>query len=773
MHLFLESVRVVGLRCQSCFLGWIVLLSFACTTLSLADDRVASNQSLNQNDLVGNGSIQLAQDESGTTTLDPKNSAPNSTSRDPANQPAVDSPDTETIPALKRSAAILTDLPPIRLKGPSAKDRHIARVVALLIRQQHLLNNPVDDAHARRGLENYLDALDPMKSYFYQSDVDEFRAQQDELDDLLKRGDIRFSYKVFNRFLERVHERVNWVDELLTVEHDFKIEEEMIKDPDVARYPRSEAEARDLWRRRVKYDLLQLKSDESTDDPIERLSRRYMSFLKRMRQTDSDDLLEMYLTAMTTGFDPHTTFMSASTLENFHIMMQLELEGIGAALTVNDGYTVVSEVIPGGAADKHGKLVADEKLEAEDHIVSVGQDREGEMVDVVDVKLGDVVQLIRGHAGSVVRLGVQAGGRGETKIYTITRAKIELKDKEARSVIFEDGQKPDESPYRIGTIVLPSFYMDMSKSRNRLKYKSTTRDVRRILDQFRQEKVDAVILDLRRNGGGSLTEAIGLTGLFIDRGPVVQVKDSVGNVQHYDDLDFGMAWDGPLVVLTSKFSASASEIFAGAIQDYRRGIIVGDSSTHGKGTVQSLLELGPKMFPVPNPQNCGALKITMQQFYRPNGDSTQKRGVLADLVLPRITDHFDIAESDLDYALEFDRVRASDYEQYEMVTKPLLAQLQGFSATRRNESEDFQKAVARIERYLEQKDQPTVPLNEEKFMARIEKFEEEEKAEAEMDAADDADVDTPVERDYYFEEVLDITVDYVQGLRGTRVARRN
>ncbi|MCH2129930.1 MAG: carboxy terminal-processing peptidase [Pirellulaceae bacterium] len=671
------------------------------------------------------------------------------------------------------AAGGLDNLPPIKLAGPSAKDRHITRVVTLLVRQQHLLNDPLDDDHARRGLENYLKALDPLKAYFYQSDVDEFRASQDNLDDFLKRGDIRFAYQVFDRFLERVHERINWVEEMLMMDHDFSNDEELITDPDEATYPTSLDEAQDLWRRRIKYDLLQLQADESTDDPMERLNRRYTSFLKRMRQTNSDDLLEMYLTAMTTGFDPHTTFMSASTLENFHINMQLELEGIGAALTINDGYTVVSDVIAGGAADKHGKLIPEEKLEAEDRIVSVGQDREGEMVDVIDMKLGDVVQMIRGPAGTVVRLGVQASGRGETKTYTITRAKIELKDKEARSIIFEDGNKPDGSPYRLGTIVLPSFYMDMKKTRDRLTYKSTTRDVRRILEQFRQEKVDAVILDLRRNGGGSLTEAIGLTGLFIDRGPVVQVKDSVGNVQHYDDLDFGMAWDGPLVVLTSKFSASASEIFAGAIQDYQRGLIVGDSATHGKGTVQSLLELGPKMFPVPNPQNCGALKITMQQFYRPNGDSTQKRGVLADVVLPRISDHFDIAESDLDYALEFDRVPAAKFDQYKMVNDQMIEQIRTASVNRQNVSEDFKKANTRIERYLAQKAQPSVPLNEEKFMARIEEFEDEDKEEKEeKEATSQSKDELPVDRDYYFEEVIDITVDYILGLDTHRVARR-
>ena len=296
-----------------------------------------------------------------------------------------------------------------------------------------------------------------------------------------------------------------------------------------------------------------------------------------MHQFSSDDLLEMYLSAITTAYDPHTTYMSPSSLENFHISMKLKLEGIGAALMMNDGYTVVTKVIPGGAADKNGKL------QPEDRIVSVGQGTDGEMVDVVDMNLNDVVKMIRGKAGTVVRLGVKPAGGNEVEIVKITRAKIELKDSEARSEVIPFGKKPDGSSYEIGVIDLPSFYMDMSAARKGLTdFKSTTRDVRRILEDFKSKGVDAVVLDLTRNGGGSLTEAINLTGLFIDRGPVVQVKDSDARVQHYDDTESGMVWDGPLVVMTSKFSASASEILAGAIQDYGRGIIIGDVATHGK-----------------------------------------------------------------------------------------------------------------------------------------------------------------------------------------------
>ena len=661
-------------------------------------------------------------------------------------------------------------LPEPRFDRPSARDRQVTLVVAQLLRREHLLNDPLDDEHSRRGLQNYLKSLDPMKVYFYQSDIARFLEYQDELDDRLKRGDIQLAYTIFSIFLERIGERVRDIDILLSEEQDFSVEEQIITDRDAAHYPKDSAEALERWRRRIKYDLLNLKADETTGhEARKRLWRRYSSFAKRMCQTESDELLEMYLTALTTGYDPHTTFMSASTLDNFHIALRLHLEGIGAALHVVDGYTVVSKIIPGGAADKSGDL------KPEDRIVSVGQGEDGELTDVVDMKLGDVVKLIRGPAGTIVRLGVNPAGVGEKQIYIITRAKIELKDSEARSVVFEDEEKPDGTPFRIGVIDLPSFYMDMSRSKPDAPElrKSTTRDVKKIIDEFKKQQLDGVILDLRRNGGGSLTEAIQLTGLFIDRGPVVQVKDSAGNIQHYDDLESGMAWDGPLVVLTSKFSASASEILAGAVQDYRRGLVIGDSSTHGKGTVQSLLDLGTQLFRrIPNPPKLGALKITMQQFYRPLGDSTQKVGVLSDVVLPSLTDQLDIAESDLPFALEQDHVPALDFSRLSMVNNGLVNELRQRSITRRESSDDFKKVHEKIARYIEQKEKKSVSLVEEKFFARLSEFDAEKEEEKQLE--DETDPDQPiVERDFYFEEVLDITVDYIKLLEDSRVVNAN
>jgi len=643
---------------------------------------------------------------------------------------------------------------------PSAADRQVTLAVTSLLRREHLLRHPLNDEISQRCLKSFLKMLDPMKVYFYQSDVDRFKAQENNLDDYARRGDIGFAYDVFSTFLKRVDERMKLVDELLATKHDFTVDEEMVIDRDILEYPRNEAEAREKWRKRIKYDLLVLKAEETEgQEAIDKLSRRYHSFATRMHQTDNDELLEMYLSSMTTAFDPHTSYMSPSTLENFEIAMRLELEGIGASLKSEEGTTVVHKVIRGGAADK------DKRLKVKDKIIAVAQGPDGQFVDVVNMKLSEVVKLIRGKRGTVVRLKVVSVDDPKPKIIEITRAKIELKDSEAQGKIFEEGLKPDGQPYKLGVIDLPSFYMDMAGARRGLpNYRSTTRDVRRILDDFRGQGVDAVILDLRYNGGGSLTEAINLTGLFIDEGPVVQVKDAEGRVHPYHDLESGTAWDGPLVVLISKFSASASEILAGAIQDYNRGLIVGDHATHGKGTVQSLMDIGQQLFRLSNAPKLGALKITMQQFYRPCGESTQNRGVLADVELPSLTTHLDVSESDLDYPVKFDEVRSLEHDNMGYITPPVRQRLQKLSHKRLLGSEDFQKVLKNIDRYKEQKERKTVTLNEEKFLAERAELnadkEELKKIEEMNDNAGEG-----IKRDYYLDEALAITLDFVQMLK--------
>ncbi len=652
----------------------------------------------------------------------------------------------------------------LKLAAPTIEDRVIAKVIANLMPKNHISAQRLDDTISERAFGLFINNLDPMKLYFYKSDIEEFEKKATDIDDMVLAGDLSLAYSIFGRFIERVDERVAMAQELLDTEFDFDKEEKIIIDPEAASYATTPEEARDRWRRQIKYAMLDLK-DEGTEgvEAVDLLRRRYARYSRRWKKTDSDALLELYLTAVTTGYDPHSTYMSPGSLEDFKITMGLNLDGIGAQLREKDGNTVVTRVIPGGAAAKHGKLKSD------DVIVSVGQGYDGEMVDIVEMPLTDVVDLIRGKAGTTVRLGVKPGGAGNVQVYKVVRARIELEESAARGEIIE--REVENGPsFKIGYINLPSFYLDMDGAkRNRDgNFRSSTRDVRRIIQDFKSKGIDGIVLDLSKNGGGSLNEAINLTGLFIDRGPVVQVKNSDGSVQQYSDESGGTQWDGPLVVMTSMFSASASEIFAGAIKDYGRGIVVGDPATHGKGTVQTLMDLGKQLFHSDS-KNFGALKVTLQQFYLPDGESTQRKGVSADIVLPSITQKMDIGEGDLKYALEHDTVKAARHEVYGMVPQDLIGQLRQRSIVRVEKDDEFADLIRRVELYASQKDLDAVSLKESEFMARrkqmdAQKQDEDEELERQMG-------DEVIYRDnFYNREVINIANDYIEGLRKQNLA---
>ena len=647
--------------------------------------------------------------------------------------------------------------------SPGPNDRQITLAVKSYLEREHFLRKPIDDEIAARWFKTFLAALDPLKIYFLQSDVDSFAEKKSSLDDLVRRGDVSFAYEVYDRFLERVDERIPIVEELLNSKLDFNQKESIVIDRDIAVWAKTQDEVRDKWKKRIKYDLLVQKMEKiAPEEARKKLLRRYTSFAKRMHQMNADELLETYLSSLTSSLDPHTSFMSPGTLENFEITMRLQLDGIGASLKGEDGYTTVAELVPGGAADKDGRL------KKKDRIVGVGQDREGEMVDVVDMNLNDVVKLIRGKRGTVVRLKVIPVSQTVPKVYDIVRAKIELQDSAARGEIIEEGTKVDGSPWRIGVINLPSFYMDMAAARQgQADYKSSTRDCRELLEGFREEGVDCVALDLRNNGGGSLPESISLTGLFIDTGPVVQIKDADQRVQQYDDLEPGVVWDGPLVVLVNKFSASASEIVAGAIQDYRRGLVIGDSATHGKGTVQSLLDLGRQLFQrLPNAPSLGALKITMQQFYRPSGLSTQMEGVKSDVQLPSITDHLPVGEADLDNAIPFDRVGKADFTATNDVSESMLETLQQRSTVRVADDEEFQELATDIARYEERKNEKMLSLLESDFVREWNEGKAADKEEEEKQEENAGPRRPVVTRDFYFDEAMRVTTDYLAVLSG-------
>jgi carboxyl-terminal processing protease len=657
------------------------------------------------------------------------------------------------------------------LQNPPTRDHAVALSVAKTLKDEHLTRHPLDTEMSRRCFKEFMKTLDSYKLYFWQSDFDAFQASQDDLAAGISRGDVGFAYQVFNTLLARIDQRMKMIDDILahTDKLDFNKNDEIVTDPDLTTYAATPEQMRDKWVKRIKLDILQQEVEKTPKaDVHDKLVRRYHGFAKRMHQIDSDELLEMYLNALTTSFDPHTSYMSASTLENFQIMMKAELDGIGASLQYDDGNTIVNELVDGGAAQLEGHL------KPKDRVIGVGQGENGEIVDVVDMSLNDVVKLIRGKAGTVVRLKVIPVGKTEPKVYNITRAKIELKNSEARSDVLEAGKKENGQPYKIGFIDLPSFYMDMEGARAGVPdFKSCTRDVHHILDDFNAKHVDAVIIDLRKDGGGALNEAISLTGLFIDTGPVVQVKDSKGQVQHYDaqPQEPGVAWRGPLVVLQSKFSASASEIFAGAIQDYRRGLVIGDHSSHGKGTVQSMLDVGQSLFFLQNAPSLGALKITIQQFYRPDGDSTQMRGVLSDVELPSLSTHLPVGEGDLPYALKFDHVDPVAFTPDGMVDPDLVKQLRALSADRVKKSSDFAKVDANIESYLKRKDRKKISLNRDKFLAEQADSDVDKEEEKEFD---DSNAKRPVvKRDFYIDEVLAITGDYIRMSRVKTLATTN
>lgn len=659
---------------------------------------------------------------------------------------------------------------------PTAQDRNIARLVGFAMNGNHYSGKKLNDEISERAFDLYIKALDPMKMYFYQSDIDEFSKFKKTIDESIMKGDVSLGFNIYNRFLERVDERLDLIqNKLLKETYDFTADDEMIRDKDLMQYAKTPEEAQERWRKRVKFDILMLKAEardkekkrtEDTnsvsgkateEDPIVRLQRRYSSLQKRMHQTSNDEVLETYLTAVTNAFDPHSSYMSPSSYSNFMLDIARKLEGIGASLQSIDGYTIVKKLVPGGAAEKDGRL----KLE--DKIVGVGQGKNGPIEDVVDMKLSDVVKKIRGDKGTIVRLAVLPDDGSDKKIIDITREQIALED--CTSEIFEVGKKADGKPFKIGVIDLPSFYLDMDEANKGVRnYKSTTRDMRKILKDFIEKEVDAVVLDLRLNGGGSLPEAVNATGLFIETGPVVQVKSGDAS-RPLLDTDSSVEWTGPLTVLTSKFSASASEIFAGAIKDYGRGLVIGDSTTHGKGTVQTMTDLNER-FGIGKAGDLGALKLTIQMFFRPGGASSQIEGIPSDIELPSLTNHIEgVSESDLDYPLPFQKINAVKYPTFPYITADLVKELRKRSAARIAEEKDFLKTIHKIDQYLEEKNKKTQTLNEEKFFADRDRFNEDKETENIAEKM----TDRKIQRDFYLEEVMAITVDGINILKEENV----
>lgn len=528
-------------------------------------------------------------------------------------------------------------------------------LIAGYLSTYHYKKVPFSDALSAEVLKRYVETLDPNRSYFLQQDLQAFSVYRDRLDEALREGELGPAFEIFKVFRRRLDERMSYAKALLRQPFDFGVEEDHVIDRSKAPWPANRAELDELWRKRVKNDVLELRV--AGKDPPEittTLTDRYAGLVQQTYQLNADDVFDIFINAYALSIEPHTAYFSPRSSEDFRIRMSLSLQGIGAVLRSENGYTVVQQVVPGGPADQSGKLHDD------DRIVAVAEGRQGEAMDVIGWRLEKVVDLIRGKRGTVVRLRIIPKGSapeaGATTI-TLTRDTIKLEDQAAKKSMIEVGRSGSIS--KIGVIKLPAFYIDFeARARGDRHYRSTTRDVRQLMGELVRDGAQGIVIDLRGNGGGSLLEANELTGLFIQEGPVVQVRDADGDLDINEDNDPEIAYSGPLAVLVDRQSASASEIFAAAIQDYRRGLIVGEP-TFGKGTVQNLIDLDS--LGRWRRGHLGQIKATVAQFFRVNGASTQHRGIEPDVIFPTPLQSSDQGERGLEHALPWDRVDPAEY----------------------------------------------------------------------------------------------------------------
>jgi len=556
----------------------------------------------------------------------------------------------KSLQALVVALLVLSAQQPADAKA-SPDPGQVALAVARWLEQAHYTRQKLDDAMSQKLLATYLEMLDYNRLYFLQSDVDEFEKKYGTgLDDAIFRGDLSPAQEIFARFKERVEARVAANKKLAKKDYDFSQDRSVQLNRQKAPWPKDAADADQLWKDRVEGELLQENLAEfKLRPPVETVTRRYDQALRNVGEMDEEDVVKTFLSALAQSYDPHSEYLSPSDMENFNIAMKLSLVGVGAVLRSDEGYARVMEVVPGGPADRDGRL------KVNDRIAAVAQGSE-DFEDVVDMKLDKVVEKIRGKKSSIVRLQVipaDASDPSKRNIIEITRDEVKLKDQEAKAEVLDlEGQNGNVT--RIGWITLPSFYANMSGGGPT---KSTTEDVAALLGRLKQEGIEGLVIDLRKDGGGSLEEAINLTGLFIPKGPVVQSKDPNGKITVSSDTNPGIAYTGPLIVVMNRLSASASEIFAAALQDYGRAVIVGDERSFGKGTVQTVLDIGRVMpFFSLGAADAGALKLTIQKFYRVQGGSTQLKGVESDIVLPSRSDNAEIGEGSLRNRLEYDEV---------------------------------------------------------------------------------------------------------------------
>lgn len=601
--------------------------------------------------------------------------------------------------------------------APTERHRRVSKLVSNVIERSHYRQSAINDPVSALVLDRFLDQLDGSRSYFLASDIAEFERFRYQLDDAVVQGSLEPAFFIYNRFQQRNRERIAYALELLKTEPDFTVDEYFEFDRAKAPWAKTQEELNEIWRKRVKNDALSLMLTEKKWPEVrDILQKRYERVLKRTEQVTADDIFEVFMNAFAHVFDPHSSYFSPRNSEEYRIQMSLSYEGIGASLQLVDDYVTVLNVLPGGPAALSGKL------NPNDRITAVAEGKDGKMVDVVGWRLDDVVQLIRGKVNTVVRLQILPAGASPgspEKVIELVRNKVTLEAQAAQKEVRKI--KRGDRELTVGIINVPSFYQDFeAKASGEKDYRSTTRDVRRLIEQLKAEKMDALVIDLRGNGGGHLTEATGLTGLFIPSGPIVQLRETGGRVEVLDDPEPAVAWDGPLIVLVDRFSASASEIFAGAIQDYGRGIVVGQQ-TYGKGSVQNLYPLDRYALG-PDP-GFGQLTVTIGKYYRVTGESTQHRGVQPDISLPSAISPQEVGESTRESALPWDRIRPVQFTKvaHWVQAVPELARAH---EQRIQDDPDFKFLLAELESFEKVRSQKKLSLNLQTRIAEREQLEQ-------------------------------------------------
>ena len=588
------------------------------------------------------------------------------------------------------------------------KHEEISQLVKKFFENSHYSEIRINDEVSSKILESYIDSMDGNKSYFLLSDIENFNNLSNQIDDMIGSQSLQPVFDMYEVYRTRAKERMTYALQQLELKKDFTIDENFLFDRSNSTWANTINELNEIWRKRVKNDALNLKlTGKEWSEIQELLNKRYSRFLKQMDQLNNDDVFESFMNAFTHSLDPHSSYMSPRNSEEYQIQMSLSYYGIGATLQIEDDYVLIVNLIPGGPA------AIDGKLKPKDKITAVGQGVDGKLIDVIGWRIGDVVELIRGPENTVVKLQILSSGAipgASEKIINITRNQVKLEDQAAKSNIISVPRKNTE--WNIGVITIPSFYRDFkSMMDGNRDYASTTKDVKRIIKELKEKNIDALILDLRSNGGGHLTEATALSGLFIENGPIVQLRNANGRISRLDDPDPSrrLAYDGPLIVLVNRFSASASEIFAAAIQDYGRGIIVGQQ-TFGKGTVQNLYPLN-RYIKKPKDKEFGQLTMTIGKYYRVTGESTQHRGVMPDIELPSHIDLQLVGESTRKTALPWDTIRTAKFKLYNPALENAIPSLSKKSISRSKTNDDLRFLIEEIEKLKNFRAKKTISLN--------------------------------------------------------------